>query len=158
MAKADYTVETAVEGLANPWSMVFVPDSRMMLVSERPGALRLIDRDSGEMHAVSRVPEVHAEGQVGCLTSPCMRIVRRSPDFTMSFSGADARGRSTTYVGRARFDAKERSLSDVEVLHMVEPLVNSNAHYDSRLAFDDDGYIYVIVDGSSAPLARLRPE
>ena len=66
-AQADYTVETVVEGLANPWSMVFLPDSRMMLVSERPGRIQLIDRDSGEMHAVSGVPEVHAEGQGGLL-------------------------------------------------------------------------------------------
>ena len=144
-AQADYTVETVAEGLANPWSMVFVPDSRMMLVSERPGALRLIDRDSGEMHEVSGVPEVHAQGQGGLLDLALHPDFPEEPWLYMSFSGADARGHSTTYVGRARFDPDARSLSDVEVLHVVEPLVNSNAHYGSRLAFDDDGHLFVTV-------------
>jgi len=99
-AQADYTVETVVEGLANPWSMVFLPDSRMMLVSERPGRIQLIDRDSGEMHAVSGVPEVHAEGQGGLLDLALHPDYQAEPWLYMSFRVR--RARSLDHLCRTR--------------------------------------------------------
>ena len=144
-ARADYTVDIVAEGLANPWSILFVPDSRMVLVSERPGRIQLIDRDSGEMHSLSGVPEVHAQGQGGLLDLALHPDFPDEPWLYMSYAGANAQGLSTTHVARARLDLDEHALADIEVLHMVEPFLNSNGHFGSRLAFDDDGHLFVTV-------------
>ena len=60
---SDYEVEIVSEGLVHPWAISFVPDSRLMLVTERPGNLHVINRDSGEAAPISGTPDVHARGQ-----------------------------------------------------------------------------------------------
>src|SRR6476619_4781391 len=67
-------VETVASGLANPWGLAFLPDGRM-LVTERPGTLRLVAKDGTKSNPVSGVPEVFAQGQGGLLD------VAIDPDF-----------------------------------------------------------------------------
>ena len=55
-------VETVASGLANPWGLAFLPDEQM-LVTERPGTLRLVAKDGTKSNPVSGVPEVFAQGQ-----------------------------------------------------------------------------------------------
>jgi glucose/arabinose dehydrogenase len=50
-------LETRVEGLEHPWSLAFLPDGRM-LVTEKPGRLRIIAVDGTLSEPVSGVPEV----------------------------------------------------------------------------------------------------
>jgi glucose/arabinose dehydrogenase len=139
---SEYDIETVTEGLVHPWAISFVPDTRMMLVTERPGNLHVIDRDSGEIAQIDGVPDVHARGQGGLLD------LALHPDFPqenwlyMTWSGANEEGLSTTYMGRARLDLDNRNLSDLETLYTVEPYLDSNAHYGSRIVFDHEGYVY----------------
>ena len=52
-------VETIARGLANPWGLAFLPDGRM-LVTERPGRLRIVARDGTISPPLAGVPEVRA--------------------------------------------------------------------------------------------------
>ena len=57
-------VETAAKGLDHPWGLAFLPGGRM-LVTERPGRLRVVTRDGKLSPPVSGLPQVRASGQGG---------------------------------------------------------------------------------------------
>ena len=67
-------IETVTDGLTHPWGLAFLPDGQM-LVTERPGALRLVTKDGTKSKPLSGVPKVFAEGQGGLLD------VAIDPDF-----------------------------------------------------------------------------
>ncbi len=143
----DYRIVTVADGLVNPWSMAFLPNGDI-LVTERPGRLRII-RD-GELLAtpVPGVPEVYATGQGGLLD------VVLHPDFGtnkliyMSYSKpyADEDG-ATTAIMRARFENDE--LHDVEELFVANS--RGRGHYGSRIAFDGEGFLFFSVGERQVP-------
>ena len=63
--KQGFRLVTLIEGLENPWSIAFLPDGRM-LVTERPGRLRIVSKDFRlEPTAVQGLPPIVEEGQGG---------------------------------------------------------------------------------------------
>jgi glucose/arabinose dehydrogenase len=145
-AEHDYRVVTVAEGLVHPWSIAFLPGGDM-LVTERPGRLRIV-RDGRLLPApVDGVPEVFARGQGGLLD------VVPHPDFAsnrllyLSYSkpvGADA---STTAVVRGVFENDR--LTDVEELFEADS--RGAGHYGSRIVFDGEGHIFVSVGDRQVP-------
>ena len=59
-------VSTVARGLVEPWSLAFLPDGRM-LVTEKPGRMRIVTRDGTLSPPLGGVPAVHAAGQSGLL-------------------------------------------------------------------------------------------
>jgi aldose sugar dehydrogenase len=59
-------VETVARGLEHPWGLAFLPDGRM-LVTERPGRLRIVGKDGTLSPPLAGVPAVYAQGQGGLL-------------------------------------------------------------------------------------------
>ena len=142
-ASGTITVEPLARGLENPWSLAFLPDGRM-LVSERPGRLRIVNASGAVGAAISGVPTVHHEGQGGLLD------VVLAPDFAQSreifFSYAEPRGsRNGTAVAKARLLLKgdSGSLEAVRVIFQQQPGISSNHHFGSRLVFARDGTLFV---------------
>jgi glucose/arabinose dehydrogenase len=143
----DYRVVTVADGLVRPWSIAFLP-SGDMLVTERPGRLRIVREGMLLPDAVAGIPEVVAEGQGGLLD------VMPHPDFAsnrllyLSYSKPKAdRERGTTAVIRGRFENDQ--LTDVE--EIFEAQSEGRGHYGSRLAFDGNGYIFITVGDRQAP-------
>ena len=98
--KGALKVENIAGGLEHPWSLAFLPDGRM-LVTERPGRLRLVSSGGQLSEPLSGVPEVYARGQGGLLD------VALSPAFARDrfiyFSYAEAgKGGAGTAVARSR--------------------------------------------------------
>ena len=58
--------ETVARNLEHPWGITFLPDGRM-LVTERPGRLRIVEMNGTVSAPLSGVPPVHAVGQGGRL-------------------------------------------------------------------------------------------
>lgn len=133
-------VEVA-RGLDTPWSMAFLPDGRLLL-TERPGRMRLVGTDGTVSAPLAGVPEVHARGQGGLLD------VALSPDFAtdrtivFSFAQPTARG-ARTAVARARLDAEALKLDDVKVIFAQNEDPSGNHHWGSRLVFDREGRLFV---------------
>lgn len=128
-------------GLENPWALAFLPDGDM-LVSERPGRLRIIRGGSLLPGPVPGLPQIRARGQGGLLD------LMPHPDFAANrllyFSYAANFGDGvTTHVARGRFE--DDKLTDVEVLFRAEPASSGRVHFGSRLAFDGQGFLYISV-------------
>jgi aldose sugar dehydrogenase len=64
--KGAVRVETVIRGLEHPWALAFLPDGRL-LVTERPGRLRLVGREGRLSEPLAGVPRVFAHGQGGLL-------------------------------------------------------------------------------------------
>mgnify|MGYP003575608671 CR=1 FL=1 len=134
------TVETVASGLEHPWGLAFLPDGRI-LVTERPGRLRIVDTSGRLSEPLPGVPQVHAVSQGGLLD------VAIDPDFAqnqlvyLSFSEPGEGGVSGTSVARGRLG--NGRLDNVEVIYRQQPKVRSGGHYGSRLVFSRDGKLFV---------------
>jgi len=135
----DIRAVTVADGLEVPWSIAWLPDGDM-LVTERPGRLRIV-RDGALMpESVAGVPAVFAEGQGGLFE------VLPHPEFSdnrwlyLSYARPLAEG-STTAVIRGRFE--NDSLTDIEDVFVAQSA--GRGHYGGRLAWDADGYLFVSV-------------
>jgi len=140
-----FRVVTVVDGLEIPWSMAWLPNGDM-LVTERPGRLRVVRDGVLLPDPVSGVPEVFARGQGGLMD------VVLHPDFAanrlvyLSYSKPKD-DNSTTAVVRGRYE--NGSLTDVE--EVFEADTRGRGHYGSRIAFDADGYLFISVGERQAP-------
>jgi len=149
-------VTTITQGLEHPWALAFLPDRQGMLVTERPGNLRVIDADGKRSEPVSGVPKVWAKGQGGLLD------VVLSPDFKqdrlvyLSYAeGGGAGDKAGTAVGRGRLSDDLRSLKDFKVIFRQEPKLSTGNHFGSRLVFDRDGYLFVTLgENNDRPTAQ----
>ena len=137
-------VETVTEALEYPWALSFMPDGRM-LVTEKPGRLRIVARDGTVSPPIGGVPKVLYDGQGG------LQDVTLAPDFAtsrlvyLSYSEADEKGESGTAVARGRLDPSGARLDDVEVIFRQRPKLDENKHYGSRLVFAPDGKLFVLL-------------
>jgi glucose/arabinose dehydrogenase len=139
--KVEVVVET-VARLQNPWGMTFLPDNRM-LVTERPGRLRIVSADGKVSTPLGGIPKVHAKGQGGLLD------VALSPGFSqnrlvfLSFAEERGDGRAGTSVARGRLNEAGTALENTQVIFRQEPAHTGNNHWGSRLVFDRDGNLFV---------------
>lgn len=143
-ANTKIRVDTAAVGLENPWGLQFLPDGRM-LVTERPGRLRIIANDGKISAPITGVPEVYAHGQGGLLD------VRLAPDFaqssTLFLSYAEPRqvSKNGTSVARAKLvlDGDGGKLEELTVIFRQQPSIASGAHFGSRIVVGSDGALFV---------------
>jgi glucose/arabinose dehydrogenase len=132
-------VEVVAGGLEHPWGLAFLPDGRM-LVTERPGRVRIVGSDGSLSEPLTGVPAVDENGQGGLLD------VALDPDFArnnlvyLSFS-EPGDGGSGTAVARGRLDGS--ALVDVSVIYRQAPKIRSGRHFGSRLVFAPDGTLFV---------------
>lgn len=140
---ADFEVETVVDGLEHPWGLAFLPDEPLLLVTERPGRLRLVDREDDSAAEVEGAPEVYAAGQGGLLDVTLHPAFPEEPWVYLTYSAANEAGESATHVGRGRLDRDDPRLEGFEAIHAAEPFVDSDDHYGSRAVFGEAGALYV---------------
>ena len=148
-----FDVDVITDGLAHPWAVEPLPDGTL-LVTERPGRLRLVSVEGAVGQPISGVPEVHAEGQGGLLD------VALSPEFvsdrTIFLSYAEPRdGGNGTAVARGVLSEDMSTLQNVEVIFRAQPTYDGDLHFGSRLAFDEGGRLYITTgDRSDAPMRQ----
>lgn len=146
-------VAVLTKGLVHPWAVEPLAGGDL-LVTERPGRLRIVSASGALGEPISGVPEVSAKGQGGLLD------VALSPTFdsdrTIYLSYAEPReGGNGTSVARAVLSADRRSLSDVKVIFRTLPTYDGDKHFGSRLAFGPDGKLFITVgERSDAPMRQ----
>ena len=143
----DYRVVPVASGLQNPWGIAFLPGGDI-LVTEKPGRLRIIREGRLLPDAVPGIPEVLAQGQGGLLD------VQPHPDFatnrliyiTYSKPYTDLEGARTVLI-RGTF--QEDVLTNIEELFSAQAV--GRGHYGSRIAFDGNGYVFITAGDRQAP-------
>ncbi|WP_447802970.1 PQQ-dependent sugar dehydrogenase [Pseudomonas serbica] len=143
-------------GLEHPWSLAFLPDRQGMLVTERPGNLRVVTAEGKLSAPLNGVPKVWAKGQGGLLD------VALSPDFKqdrmiyLSYAEGGGQGdKAGTAVGRGRLSEDLTTLKDFRVIFRQEPKLSVGNHFGSRLVFDRDGYLFITLgENNDRPTAQ----
>ena len=142
-------VVTPVSSFQEPWAMVFLPDGHL-LVTEKKGALKLLDVETKRMGDIAGIPEVAYGGQGG------FGDVILHPQFAsnsiiyVSYSepgqGANDSKTNGAAVARARL-ALDKSgggkLEDLKVIWRQVPKVASRGHWGHRMAFGPDGKLWI---------------
>jgi aldose sugar dehydrogenase len=140
-----------VNGLEHPWALAFLPDGDI-LVSERPGRLRII-RDGVLLPTpVQGLPQIRARGQGGLLDLLPHPEFAQNRILYFSYSASYGNG-VTTHVARGRLEGD--ALNDVEVLFRAEPASDGRVHFGSRLSMDSQGHLYISV-GDRGQMQRAQ--
>jgi glucose/arabinose dehydrogenase len=171
-SKSAPKVETFAKGLVNPWGLAFLPDGRL-LVTERPGRMRLIGKNGSLSQPLSGVPQVFTSRQGGLLD------VALGPDFAssrlvyISYSEPRSDGTNGTAVARAKLATEGGGggkLEDVKVIFRQQPGNSGGMHFGSRLAFARDGSLFVTLgerfqrdkaqdlSGHYGKVVRIKPD
>lgn len=144
-ANHDYRVVTVAEGLQHPWSMAWLPGGDM-LVTEKPGRLRIIRNGQLLPEAVPGTPEVFYEGQGGLFE------VVPHPNFSenrwvyLSFA-KPIEGTSTTAIIRGQLENDR--LTNVTEIFAAKAV--GFGHYGGKIVFDNDGYMFLTLGDRMAP-------
>ena len=143
----DYRVVTVVDGLVQPWSIAFLPGGDM-LITERPGRLRIVRQGKLLPQPVEGIPKVFTSSQGGLLE------VMPHPDFTsnrllyLTYSKAGATdAQATTTLVRGRFENDR--LTNVQQL--FEATAQGRNHFSGKIAFDGKGYLFLSAGDRQAP-------
>ncbi len=140
-AANDFKVVTLTKGLEHPWSMAFLPDGRL-LVTERPGRLRVIENGRLLSQPVEGLPPITPRGQGGLLDVVLHPDYKNNGWIYLSYA-APGKGGIGTEVGRGRL--QDNRLVDWQVLFQLQPKSGTGHHFGSRLVFDKKGYLYITV-------------
>lgn len=150
----DYQIDPIADGLAWPWSLSFLPDGRM-LVTQRGGALRMIENGALLAGTVDGVPPVYANSQGGLFEALPHREFERNGWVYLSYAHGTSDANATR-VARARLIDGE--LVDLDVLFTASPTKDTPVHYGGRMAWLPDGTLVIgLGDGFDYREAAQRP-
>ena len=154
-----FDVVTVAEGLQNPWSLAFLPGGKM-LVTERPGRLRVVSADGTLSAAVAGMPAVFSRGQGGLLDAVLDPAFAKTNLIYWSFSEPQADGTNNTAVARGKFvdEATAPRVDAVQVIYHQRPSLNSPLHFGSRLVFGRDGTLFITQGERSIIPGRMQAQ
>jgi aldose sugar dehydrogenase len=138
-AKASLRLGTLSHGLVQPWSMAFLPDGRL-LITERPGRLRVFANGKLEPTPLDGVPKVAATGQGGLLDVCLHPNFAQNRLLYLSYSAEGSGGNATTV---ARAELGDGGLQGLKVIFEALPRAPGGLHFGSRIVFDRAGLMYV---------------
>ncbi|WP_282162907.1 PQQ-dependent sugar dehydrogenase [Ulvibacterium marinum] len=140
-SEVPFTAELLIDGLQIPWGMAFLPDGGM-LVTEKSG--EIIHFKDGKKTGIKNVPEVYQRGQGGLLD------IELHPEYenngwlyiTYSSEEGEDKGGNTALI---RAKLSDNALTEIELLYKAGPNTTKGQHFGSRIAFDNEGYLYFSV-------------
>jgi glucose/arabinose dehydrogenase len=149
----DLAVEEVAGGLEHPWGMALLPDGSL-IVTERPGRMRIVATDGTVSAPLDGLPAVHARRQGGLLD------VTVGPDFAedrlvyWTYSKPLGDGLSVTAAARGRLSEDRSAIEDATDIFVQTPPSPTPMHYGSRVLFDGDGNLYVTTGEHSSAEER----
>jgi aldose sugar dehydrogenase len=155
-----FDVVTVAEGLQNPWGVAFLPGGKM-LITERPGRLRVLSADGKLSAPVTGLPAVDARGQGGLLDVALDPAFAKNNIIYWSYAEPAAeQGVNNTAVAKGKFvdDAAAPRVDDVQVIYHQRPSLRSPLHFGSRLVFGRDGTLFITQGDRSITEGRMQSQ
>jgi glucose/arabinose dehydrogenase len=155
-----FDVVTVVEGLQNPWSVAFLPGGKM-LITERPGRLRVLSANGKLSAPVAGLPAVDARGQGGLLDVVLDPAFAKNGVIYWSYAEPAAeQAVNNTAVAKGRFvdDAAAPRIEQVQVIYHQRPSLRSPLHFGSRLVFGRDGTLFITQGDRSITEGRMQSQ
>lgn len=166
----EWRTELVASGLDHPWAVAFIGNGRM-LVTERPGRLRLVEPDGRIGAPLAGLPRVDAVGQGGLLDLVTDSEFARNRRLFFCFSEPGEGGTNSTALASARLSDDATRLEDVKVIFSQRPKTASRAHFGCRIAEAPDGHLFLTLgdrfhrmadaqklDNHHGKVVRLRKE
>lgn len=137
----EYTTELVVPELSIAWGMTFLPDGSI-LITEKAG--ELIHFKNGTKTIISGTPDVYVRGQGGFMDIELHPNYENNGWIYMTYGSSEGDGDGgNTALARAKLEGS--SLVDFELLYKAEPNTKKGQHWGSRIAFDNEGFLYFTV-------------
>ncbi|MEH2529401.1 glucose/arabinose dehydrogenase [Bradyrhizobium sp. AZCC 1588] len=134
-------VRTIARGLVNPWALAFLPNGTM-LVTERPGRMRLVSAEGQVSPPLKGVPDVWASGQGGLHDVVTDKSFAQNRTIYFCYAERTAGGGHTT-AARAKLSDDNGRLDEVKIIFRQQGPLSSGNHYGCRIAQADDGNLFV---------------
>ena len=135
-------VELLAEGLANPWSIAFLPDGAL-LITERAGRLRIFRNGTLDAQPIAGTPEVKITTLGGLLEVLLHPRFADNRLIYLSYSKAGEENLSTTAIARGRLDGSK--LVDMREIFVANSWSASPTNFGGRMVFGRDGELYVTI-------------
>ena len=148
-----YEAKVITSTLNNPWGVKMLPDGRL-LVTEKPGNLRIVSTTGQVSSPITGVPAVNSTNQGGLLG------LTLDPEFTSNrmiywvFSEAVTGGNQTS-VAKGRLSNDEKTIEGATVIYRANPANPSTLHYGGRILFDKTGNL--VVSTGERSVLETRP-
>ncbi|HXG87031.1 MAG TPA: PQQ-dependent sugar dehydrogenase [Vicinamibacterales bacterium] len=153
-----FEVVTVAEGLVNPWSLAFLPGGKM-LVTERPGRLRVVGTDGKLSEPVTGLPEVVGRAQGGLLDVVLDPNYAANNQIYWCYSEPREGGANNTAVARGKFvDGAAPKVDAVQVIYHQAPSLASPLHFGCRLNFGRDGTLFIAQGDRSITEGRMQSQ
>lgn len=153
-----FDVVTVTSELANPWGLAFLPDRRM-LVTERPGRLRILSADGTRIsEPVAGLPAVDARGQGGLLDIALDPAFATNRLIYWSYAEPGANANNTAVARGRLIDETAPRVENVQVIFHQAPSLASNLHFGGRLVFGRDGTLFITLGDRSITEGRMQAQ
>jgi len=167
----DLAVETIAGGLMHPWSLAFLPDGRM-LVTERPGRLRIVTRAGQLSQPLAGVPGVYAQSQAGLMDVMLDREFEQNRTVYFCYAEpAEGGGRIVVAHGRLEENGRTPRLVAVTTIFRQQGPVSHGLNIGCRMVQAGDGNLFVTLgdhfsaadmaqtlDNHIGKIVRIRPD
>lgn len=150
------TTEVVARGLQNPWGLTFIGNGRM-LVTERPGRMRVVAPDGSLGEPLAGVPQVDVVGQGGLLDVTTDRDFARNRTLYFCYAEpAASGGGNSTALASARLSDDATRLENVKVIFSQRPKVSSRAHFGCRIVQARDGNLFLTLGDRFSRMADAQ--
>ncbi len=153
-----FKIVPVADGFQNPWSLAFLPGGKM-LVTERPGRLRVVSADGSKSEPVAGLPAVDARNQGGLLDVTLDPAFAKNGLIYWSYSEPGQDGANNTAVARGTFvDGAGPRVDNVQVIFHQTPSLRSTLHFGSRLVWGRDGTLFITMGDRSITEGRMQAQ
>jgi len=145
-------MSVVAKGLVNPWSFAWLPDGSL-LITERPGRLRLLKNGVLDPAPITGVPVVKAQRLSGLMDVALHPRFAENRFVYLTYNKGRDDGMLATVLARGRLEGT--ALKDVKDLFVAEPWWDGAGGSASRIVFGRDGMLYMTTgSGGGANFAQ----